>query len=274
MVRYDEIGAWSAIKLEIIREYAQAYSTILSAQTQPRLHHVYIDAFAGSGVNILKTTGEFLPGSPLNALLLNPPFKEHYLIDYDGEKAESLREMTAGRRDVHVMEGDCNSLLLKEVFPNVLWKDYRRGLCILDPYAINLNWEVVQTAGRMRSIEIFINFMVMDMNMNVLWRNPDNVDQRQLARMDAFWGDRSWREAAYRKRQTLFGPVDEKAGIEDIVEAYQNRLNKEAGYRYVPDPIPMKNTSGAIVYYLFFAAQKPAAADIIEDIFNKRRRMA
>lgn len=28
---FDEIGYWSEIKLDIIREYAQAYSTILSA---------------------------------------------------------------------------------------------------------------------------------------------------------------------------------------------------------------------------------------------------
>jgi three-Cys-motif partner protein len=44
---FDEIGYWSEIKLEIIRKYAQAYSTILSKR---RLEHVYVDAFAGGGV--------------------------------------------------------------------------------------------------------------------------------------------------------------------------------------------------------------------------------
>jgi hypothetical protein len=32
MVKYDEIGYWSEIKLDIVKEYAQAYSTIMSAQ--------------------------------------------------------------------------------------------------------------------------------------------------------------------------------------------------------------------------------------------------
>jgi len=59
---FDQIGNWSEIKLEIIRKYAAAYSTILSKQRG--LHHVYIDAFAGPGVHIAKSTGTFVPGSP------------------------------------------------------------------------------------------------------------------------------------------------------------------------------------------------------------------
>jgi hypothetical protein len=33
--------------------------------------------------------------------------------------------------------------------------------------------------------------------------------------------------------------------------------------------MPMRNSKDAIVYFLFFAAHKPVAADIVEDIFNK-----
>jgi len=43
----DEIGYWSELKLEILEKYARAYSAILSGQTQPQLHHVYIDGFSG-----------------------------------------------------------------------------------------------------------------------------------------------------------------------------------------------------------------------------------
>jgi hypothetical protein len=34
----------------------------------------------------------------------------------------------------------------------------------------------------------------------------------------------------------------------------------------------MKNTKGAVVYYLFFAAQKPVAEKIVLGIFNKYRK--
>src|SRR4030042_438762 len=103
-LKFDKIGYWSEVKLDIIKDYAFAYSTIV-----------------------------------------------------------------AGRPDVHVHEGDGNDILLKDVFPKVLYKDYRRGLCLLDPYGLDLKWEVVKTAGQMKSIDIFLNFPVADINRNVLW---------------------------------------------------------------------------------------------------------
>jgi len=55
----------------------------------------------------------------------------------------------------------------------------------------------------MKSVEIFYNFMIMDANMNVFMKNPDKVTPDQAARMDAVWGDRSWRDVAYRQSQDL-----------------------------------------------------------------------
>ena len=125
----------------------------------------------------------------------------------------------------------------------------------------------------MKSIEIFLNFMVMDMNMNVLWKNPDSVLSSQLVRMDAFWGDRSWRNTLYQKPQGLLPGFDleEKVPNEAVAAAYQERLKNIAGFAYVPDPIPMRNTRGAIVYYLFFASPNKTGAKIVGDIFNKYR---
>ena len=49
-LKFDEIGYWSEIKLDIVKGYASAYSRILAAQTKPALHHVYIDGHAIVGV--------------------------------------------------------------------------------------------------------------------------------------------------------------------------------------------------------------------------------
>jgi three-Cys-motif partner protein len=267
-MKYDEIHYWSEIKLDIVREYAQAYSTILHAQKNPSLYYIYIDAFAGAGIHVSKSTGEFIQGSPLNALLINPPFREYHLVDLDSRKVASLRKIVNQQQNVFIYEEDCNKLLLNKVFPRAKFEGYKRALCLLDPYGLHLNWDVMQTAGKMKSIEIFLNFPVMDMNMNVLWNNPDVVDPQQAARMSAFWGDESWREAAYDTKGNLFG-LEEKTGNEQVAEAFRMRLKKVAGFAYVPEPIPMRNKKGAIVYYLFFASQKPVADDIIKHIFNK-----
>jgi len=269
-MKIDEVGYWSELKLEIIRKYAVAYSTILAAQSR-RLEHHYIDAFAGAGVHIAKRTGEFIAGSPLNALNIQPPFKQHHLIDLDGERAENLRRITKDRGDVIVYEGDCNAILLKQVFPKVRYEDFRRALCILDPYKLNPDWNVVAKAGAIKSIEIFLNFMVMDMNMNVLWKSPGGVASEQIARMNTFWGDESWKTAAYREEHGLFGLEKEKTSNEDVAEAYRKRLKDVAGFKYVPKPLPMRNSNGAIIYYLFFASPNKTGSRIVEDIFNRYR---
>lgn len=268
--KLDEIGYWSEIKLDIIRKYATAYSTVLSAQPGIR-GHVYVDAFAGAGIHVSRRTGAFIPGSPLNALNVQPPFKEFHFIDLDGGRAQGLRSMAGARKDVHVYQGDCNGILLEKVFPKVRYTDYRRALCLLDPYGLNLNWEVMRTAGKEKSIEIFLNFMVMDMNMNVLKHDRSKVRPEQAARMNAFWGDDSWQNAGYSASETLFGNVESKATNDALAQAFRKRLKDVAGFAYVPDPIPMRNSSGAIIYYLFFASPNKTGANIVTDIFRKYR---
>ena len=272
MLRYDQIGYWSEVKLDIIKEYASAYSTILSAQESPRLYHIYIDAFAGAGKHLSKTTGEFVSGSPLNALLVKPPFKEYHFIDLKDEKIKFLEEMSGSRHDVHIYHGDCNQIMLEKVIPKVKYEDYRRALCVLDPYGLHLDWKIIYNIGEMETFVIFLNFPVVDMNRNVLWRNPAGVSVKQIERMDRYWGNNSWQNIAYTAspQMSLFGDVEiEKVSNEAIAESFRQRLEKVAGFKHVPKPLAMRNSQNAVIYYLFFASYKPAAQNIVKDIFKK-----
>jgi three-Cys-motif partner protein len=139
-LRLDEIGYWSELKLEIIRKYASAYSTILAKQSVVKAY-LYIDAFAGAGAHVSKTTRMTVAGSPLNAMRVEPPFSELHFIDLDGNRTAELTRLAAGDKRVIVHKGDCNDVLLKEVFPRCKYENYRRALCLLDPYKLNVNWE-------------------------------------------------------------------------------------------------------------------------------------
>lgn len=271
MNAFEEVGYWSEIKLDIIKEYAHAYSTIMAAQTRPRFYHVYVDAFAGAGVHISRETREFVPGSPLNALHVTPPFREYYFIDIKRKKVKSLEDLAGERADVHIFHGDCNEILLTHVFPQVRYEDRRRALCLLDPNGLHLDWKVIQAAGQARSIEVFLNFPVADMNRNVLWRATDRVDQNQSQRLSRYWGDDSWRNVAYRSELNLFEVEQIKMDNETIAHAFRDRLRSVAGFAHVPEPIPMRNKNRAIIYYLVFASPKPVAAKIVSEIFNKYR---
>lgn len=272
--RFDQIGYWSEVKLDIIKEYAAAYSTILSAQKRPSLYHIYIDAFAGAGIHISRTSGEFVPGSPVNALLVQPPFRQYYFIDLDQKKVAALETFAKQQQNVYLYHGDCNRVLLDTVLPRAKWEDYHRALCILDPYGLHLDWEVIAGAGRMRSVELFLNFPVADINRNVLWRDQKGVSADQARRMDRFWGDDSWRQVAYtpsRQTQLWDPPAEEKASNEVIADAFRRRLKEVAGFGNVPKPIAMRNTQNTVVYYLYFASHKPVAEGIVRDIFAKYR---
>lgn len=108
------------------------------------------------------------------------------------------------------------------------------------------------------------------MNRNVLHVNMDNVDQSQVDRMNAFWGDASWRKAAYDTTQNLFG-WEFKADSTKLINAFTKRLKTIAGFKYVPDPILMCNSNNAPIYYLFFASNNETGAKIVKDILHKYR---
>jgi three-Cys-motif partner protein len=268
--RLDVVGSWTEIKLQILQEYAKAYAQVLNNQKYIK-HVAYIDGFAGAGAHISKETGDVIEGSPARILAIQPRFTHYHFVEMDPSRVERLRGM-GSETDVSVYQGDCNEVLLKQVFPKCRYEDYRRALCLLDPYALNPNWEVVETAGKMKSIEIFLNFMIMDANMNVLWNNPDTVLPEQAARMTRFWGDDSWRNSAYTTEQGLFGPIEEKAPNEAVVAGYRKRLKEVAGFKFVPEPLPMCNTRGAVVYYLLFASHNETGNRIAEHVFKKYRR--
>jgi three-Cys-motif partner protein len=132
---------------------------------------------------------------------------------------------------------------------------------------------VIYAAGHLQTIDLFLNFPIMDVNRNVLWRNPAAVSPEQAARLTAYWGDETWRTEAYRPsaQKGLFDDPLEKADNAKVAEAFRRRLRDVAGFANVPKPMPMRNKLGAVVYYLYFASQKAVANQIVEDIFQKYR---
>ena len=203
----DFIGVWSEEKLNIIKEYCAAYSNILKAQN--RFDFYYIDAFAGAGMHISKRDSKYIKGSPINALSISPKFDKYYFIDKSDAKINALKhhaklELQNFQNEmpnVEFINDDCNKILINDLFPKIKFKEYKRALCILDPYGLHLDWDVLQAAGDLGTIDIFLNFPLMDINMNVLHHDLKTVKPEQRARMDRFWGDDSWLKDAYTTEQ-------------------------------------------------------------------------
>ena len=271
--KFDEVGEWSILKLDIIEKYGSAYTRAFSGERGQGLKKYYIDGFSGAGQHVAKRTGKPVEGSPTRALKVTPPFDKFYFIDLDKGKTDYLQMQCEGRKNVRIVNDDAN-IFLRTLLPTIRYDRYQRALCVLDPYKLDLDWDVIELAGKSGVVDLFLNFPVMDMNRSAIWREPERTPMGGVERMNRFWGDKSWRQAAYAKSQqtNLFSePEDEKQGNAAIVAAFRDRLKRVAGFKNVPEPMPMKNSKKAVVYYLFFASPKPIAETIINDIFKGHR---
>jgi len=270
--RFDEVGYWSEIKLEIVEKYGAAYTSAF--RNARNLKKYYIDGFSGAGVHVSKRTRGAVEGSPARALNVRPPFDGFYFIDMNADKTAYLQKLCGDRKDVHIHTGDSNTYLAKKLLPIIQYEKFNRALCLLDPYGLHLDWDVMLKAGQSKAIDMFLNFPVMDMNRNAFWKNIEGVPKDGVERMTRFWGDDSWKQVAYaesRQQDFFSSPSLVKQDNEAILTAFMTRLKTVAGFTYVPEPLPMKNGNNAVVYYLIFASQKPVAKKIVDDIFKKYR---
>jgi three-Cys-motif partner protein len=271
-MKIDEVGVWSEIKLEVLKEYAKAYTSILTKQNWCK-GVAYIDAFAGAGKHISRRTGQFILGSPLNALEVKPPFSEFHFIDIDENRAKGFDDLSRENSNIHAYHGDCNHVLQSKIFPTLGYNSFRRALCILDPYGLTLQWKTVEQAGKAKTMDIFINFPIMDINRNVLFDDLNKASTDDINRMTAFWGDESWKELLYCQTRDLFGD-EHHIKIDDyrkLAKAYADKLKQVAGFGFVPEPLLMTNTKNGPLYFLYFASNKGVAQNIINFIFDKYR---
>lgn len=270
----EAIGLWTEIKLHIIREYAAAYTTILKGESWCR-GYAYIDAFAGGGHFVSKDDRErLIEGSPLNALNIQHKFTEYHFVDIDPQKIRRLRELTADRPEsntIRFYEGDANAKLVTDILPNFEYTSFKRALCILDPYGVDIEWNTIAAIGQAKTIDVYLNFPLMDINRNAARKVIELSDPKQGAKLTKIWGDESWKALAYTLQEQLFDqPILIKVrGNETLKQGFMERLKRQAGFAYVPEPILMTNYQGGHLYFLFFASHKPVAQNIAKDIFQK-----
>jgi len=275
MDKLEAIGLWTEIKLKIIQEYAAAYTTILKEKSWCR-SYAYIDAFAGGGEFVSKEDRErFIPGSPLNALNIQNKFTEYYFIDIDPQKIERLKELTADRPEastIHFYVGDANIKVTQDIMPNFQYNSFKRALCILDPYGLDIEWQTIESIGKAKTMDVFLNFPLMDINRNAALKILEASNPEEGARLTKIWGDNSWKDLAYVEQQAMFSTpvlIKKGEGNEILKRGFRERLRAVAGFSFVPEPILMRNRVGGQLYFLFFASHQPVAQNIAEAILRK-----
>lgn len=138
--------------------YARRYAEIVGTAMRKKWYLTWIELFAGPGKLYIRDTGEFAPGSPLEALTITRPFHRYIFSDLDPACVESLRRRVGNRNGVHILRGDANSPeLLVEIAKLV---PPRKSLIVLygDPAGLDLKWDTVQFfIDRFKHLDLLLN---------------------------------------------------------------------------------------------------------------------
>ena len=161
-----DVGEWTKDKRKILELYLPGY---LGATTRTR-ERIYIDGFAGPGLNRLDRTGEIINGSPIIALEAQAQngtsFDRLFFIESDPETVRELAELVRSHDlggKAQVIHGDVNQKL-----PEVLGQVNKRSpiFLFLDTVGIDPSWDTIVQAADWQT-ELLINFPLgMSINRN------------------------------------------------------------------------------------------------------------
>jgi three-Cys-motif partner protein len=238
-----QVGSWTQDKLKILEQYLPGY---LGATTRAR-ERIYVDAFAGPGLNRLRGRSLTIDGSPLIALDAcaqnGTKFDRLFFIERDPAIAAELRSVLNTRDQTQrasVIVGDVNEELPKLVAKLPPWSPI---FVFLDPDGIEPRWTTIEAIAPWKT-ELLINFP-LGMSIN---RNPDS------AKVTAYFGTDLWRKLWNSRR-----PGRAAA----LLQLYKERL-AELGYPYATDDDRLVKTSGGRrLYYLVFVSKVHVAKTIM-----------
>lgn len=286
--RDGRVGPWASIKLDALEAYLKHYNIALK---KAPFRRVYIDAFAGlpyarvrpsdrtarPEVNIFSededatAQAEFIRGSPLRALGIDPGFHVHYFFDQDEARVAELQALKAQHptKDIHVKLGDANQLVRHVVSRMGRWD---KVVAFLDPYGAHVEWGTIEALARTGNAEIIINFPLgMAINRQI-GKSGQVIAEDQITRC---FGTEDWRTRAYTRSTDLFGdPSDTKeaSAADALLDLYLSRLEEVFGF--VATPRLVRNTRKSPLYYLIWAGPKKIGHGIADHILGQGEKVA
>ena len=290
------VGRWAREKLEHLRKYLHAYTTIMRKQRFQGYY--YIDAFAGPGEHRVRQgrTGSqsakrtlldiaeygyeqqeqqaFLAGSPRVSLDLEHPFSGYVFVERSASRVAELRRLQEEygiSRKIVIRQAECATYLREKVAhnPAINWKR-NRAVVFLDPFGMQVEWKTIELLARTEAIDVFLNFPVGMAIQRLLKRNPDEFSQAERRKLDDYFGSPDWFDVLYKPSKSLFGDdIEEKvrpSGIA-LLKWYRTRLGKLFAQGASKAAL-IRNTQGAHLYYLLLASHNNAEIKIANHILS------
>jgi three-Cys-motif partner protein len=219
---------------------------------------------------------EFLDGSARIALQVEPRFHKYIFIEKSPLKAaelEKLKDCFPDKRDdITIQTRDAN-IYLQELCARS-WADHRAVLFI-DPFGMQLTWDTLKAVAKTQAIDTWILFPVSGVNRLLV--RDGNIPDGWRKRLDAMFGEPDWFDVFFPKRRGELFETDpddrKKAADMDLIGRYFNERLSSVFAGVAQNPYTLRNTRGAPLFLLCFAAANPNAVKpamrIAQDILKR-----
>ena len=223
-------GSWTEEKIERVRDYLIAYTTIFTANERARhFRTTYVDAFAGTGRRVSKrnlagdperdvrTTEaalfedafedaeadpearSFKEGSARAALEVEPEFDSYVFVDKNPghtRQLGKLKEDFPNKADrIFVERAEANAFLNRWC-KQTDWRK-NRAVVFLDPYGMQVDWSTIETIASTKAIDLWVIFPLGQAVNRLLTKNriPEGAQADRLTR---HLGTEAWKDEFYR----------------------------------------------------------------------------
>jgi three-Cys-motif partner protein len=213
----------------------------------------YMELYCGPGYLYDESTGEEVPGSPLQALGIRIPFDNYVFADYSDVCVDALRTRigrlrteTPGLPPTEVLQGDANDPVhLDRVCSLINPKSL--VIAYLDPAKPNLHWTTVEYLAR--------RFQYIDLIINL----PFSGIHRSLA---AGGDERPRLMLGHPNPTELLDP--EEGRTADNIRCWYDRQLRSLGLVHIARRCVKTDWSNSPLYDVVLASRNPAAVKLFE----------
>jgi three-Cys-motif partner protein len=271
-------GSWTAAKLQILQGYLRAYSYIFAANERARFFDTfYVDAFAGSGYihtgdqSLISDpelfegfeedeSQDFLKGSAVCALEVEPPFKNYLFIEHSEARCAQLENLKLQfpdrARSIKIRQGDANEILGR-------WSGSQdwsstRAVVFLDPYGMQVDWATFEALAETRGVDLWLLFPLGVGVMRLLTKAalPPDAWRRRITRMlgTSEWESEFYRIDCHPELSLGLDPVKSRdIDCDGVARFLLGRLS-ELFYAVYPTAFVLRNSRNNPLYLFCFAS--------------------
>ena len=265
-------GFWTRYKLEILKNYLDAFTTTTKNHAQKR---VYLDLFAGELDNFDRDTGDPIEGSARVALNTeNPAFSHFQFFELPPKTVALEAALKAEFPDRNwKVYADCNQSISQALIDlHIADAHWAPTFAFIDPNGPHYTWgtliALAAHKGPKAKTKVELWMLFPDPLFARLLPKTGDLRPKDNRAITDMYGDSAWHAIWQAK---LSDQVDAASARTEYVNLMRWRLERELGYKWTHQ-LEIYNTGGVPIYHMVFATDSDAGHRIMTNLYNTAAR--